>query len=217
MSASSRITFVKETSYTFEIDIVDDDGEPVALADLESASAEFFLRTSPDSNTDILHFTTTDAAHLAFKSNAAALILKFAADDTENVDIGAYSYRVLLVLADGRSPDIIGWSPFDVTLGGISEDAPPAFDNTVALNHDYELSDALRYMTPGGSPIAEAQIRVYLKSDYDARRFSNAVGKTITKADGRWKDPVQVIPGYTYVVQFTKPNEFGPDVTTVVV
>jgi hypothetical protein len=216
MSASTRIDFVKETSYTFEIDIVDDDGEPVPLADLEGASAEFFLRTSPSSNVDVLHFTTADPDHLAFKPNEAALILKFAANDTASVAVGAYSYRVLLVLADGRSPDIIEWSPFDVGLGGVAEDAPPVFENTVALDHNFELDDALRYMSPGGTPIANAQVRVYLKSDYDAKLYSNAVGKTITKSDGRWKDPVLVTPGYTYVIQFTKPNEFGPDTATVI-
>ncbi len=217
MAAGSRINFVKETSYTFEIDIVDDDGEPVELSELEGASAEFFLRTSPTSNVDVLHFTTADPAHLAFKTNAAALILKFAVSDTEDVDVGLYSYRVLLVLADGRSPDIIDWSPFEITLGGIAEAAPPVFENTVALDHNYELSDSLRYMSPGGTPIANAQIRVFLKSDYDARRFSAAVGKTTTKSDGRWQNPILLTPGYTYIVQFTKPNEFGPDTTSVTV
>lgn len=91
-----------------------------------------------------------------------------------------------------------------------------SFDNTIAIDQNYGSLDALRYMTPGGSCIDGAQIRVYLKSDYDARKLNCPVGITITKADGRWKDPVLVVPGFTYTVRFEKPNYFGPDTVDII-
>ena len=92
---------------------------------------------------------------------------------------------------------------------------PPIFTNTVSIDHSYGLSDALRYMDAGGNPIADAQIRVYLKSDYDARRLEAPVGTTVTTAHGRWQNPILVRTGYNYVVRFEAPNRFGPDVVTI--
>ncbi len=92
----------------------------------------------------------------------------------------------------------------------MSEPAP-AFTNTVKIDHNYGLSDALRYVTPGGSPICDAQVRVYKKEDYDAGRLDQAVGTTLTRQDGRWCNPILVNPGYTYVIVFQKPNAYGPD------
>lgn len=94
---------------------------------------------------------------------------------------------------------------------------PPPFPNTVALNEDYGASNQLQYKDPDGEPIADAQVRVYKKVDYDLENFEAAVGVTTTDADGCWVDPVTVEAGYTYVVQFFKPGSFGPDTTEVVV
>jgi hypothetical protein len=93
---------------------------------------------------------------------------------------------------------------------------PPPFTNTVKIDHNYNLSDALRYMTPGGSPICDAQIRVYKKEDYDAGLLDQAIGATLTRPDGRWLNPILVNPGYTYAIVFQKPNEYGPDKVEVV-
>jgi hypothetical protein len=214
--ASSRINFIRGTACTFEINIVDEDGEPLELSELEDATAEFFLRTSSTSNVDVLHFTTSaNPTRLKFKTNEAVLALTFTGPDTSALTLATYAYKVLLVLADGRAPNIIEWSPFDLSLGGVSEVTPPVFDNTVKVDHDYDLTDSLRYMTLGGTPIGDAQIRLYLKSDYDARHLDHPVGVTVTNAFGRWRDPILVTPGFSYVVLFTKPNEFGPDVATI--
>lgn len=102
-------------------------------------------------------------------------------------------------------------------MKGVMAEPPPTFTNTVKLDHNYNLSDALRYVTPGGSGIGEAQVRVYKKEDFDAGRLDAPVGITMTKADGRWVMPVLVNPGYTYTVQFYKPNEYGPDKIEVTV
>jgi hypothetical protein len=211
--ASSRIDFVRGSSRQIEVDLVDDDGEPFPLEDLEDAVAEFFLRVAP-SGGDTLHFTSPTG--IAFKPNESALILTFSPADTTALALLIYVFQVKVTLEDGTVKFPIDWSPFDLNLGGVADPAEPVFDETTAINHDYGLPDDLRYMTPGGSPIENAQVRVYLQSDYAAGNFASPVGVTSTKADGRWLHVIMVRPGFTYVVQFNKPNEFGPDTATIV-
>jgi len=90
------------------------------------------------------------------------------------------------------------------------------FTNTVQIDHDYGSIDALRYLTPGGSPISGAQVRIYRKSDYDARNLGTPVAFTMTKADGRWQDAALVEPGFTYTIRFELPNYYGPDTREVI-
>lgn len=94
---------------------------------------------------------------------------------------------------------------------------PPPFPNTVTLDEDYSVENNLRYETPDGAPIAEAQVRVYKKVDYDLANYAAVVGTTTTDADGGWVDPVTVEAGFTYIVQFFKPGVYGPDTREVIV
>jgi hypothetical protein len=212
--ASSRIDFVRGTSRQIEVDLVDDDGEPIPLADLEDAVAEFILRVAPSSGVDTLHFTSPIG--IAFKPNESALLINWAPADTALLALLIYVFQVKVTYADGEVFFPIDWSPFDLNLGGVADPAEPVFDETTAVNHNYDLPDNLRYMTPGGSPIANAHVRVYLQSDYTAGNLASPVGVTTTKADGRWFHTIMVRPGFTYVVQLHKPNEFGPDIATIV-
>lgn len=214
--AATRIDFTQGSSRSFDIDLVDEDGEPIAVAQLENAVAEFFLREDPDSVINVLHYTTPDENHLTFIPYEASLRLKFSPGDTNPLTLGLYVFRVKVTLEDGSVYYPVDWSPFDLNLGGVAEPAQPVFDETTALNHNYGLDDALRYMTPGGSPIANAHVRVYYQADYVAGSLGSPVGTTTTKADGRWVYTLMVRPGFTYVVQFQKPNEYGPDIATVV-
>ncbi len=213
--ASNRLTIVQGTSRTFEIDLVDDQGASIDMARLVGASAEFLVREQPTDVVNVLRFTTDDPAHLAFRKDRPALTLVFLPEDTTNVPVQSYLFQLKVTLVDASVLDVIEWSPFDVTLGGATAPTPPVFDNTVKVDHDWGLPDALRYMTSGGTPIANAQIRVYFKSDYDAGRLTTPVGVTQTNSYGRWVDPVLVAPGYSYTVQFFKPEEFGPDTAVI--
>lgn len=94
---------------------------------------------------------------------------------------------------------------------------PPPFPNTVALDEDYGTENNLRYNDPDGRPIADAQVRVYKKTDYDLENYAAVVGVTTTDANGGWVDPVTVEAGFTYTVQFFKPGAFGPDTREVVI
>jgi hypothetical protein len=214
--STARINLIRDTDETFIIDIVDENGQPYDATELVGAEVEFLLREAPTDIVDVIKWTTTlDPDSLVLLGNTISLI--FVAADTTALDIKVYYFQVTITLADSTVlPPIIEWSPFDLNLGGTAAPEPPVFTNTVQLDEDYGATDALRYMTPGGSPIENAQIRVYYKSDYDAGTLDTPVGVSKTNAFGRWNNPVLVTPGFTYTVQFFKPNDFGPDTTEVV-
>jgi hypothetical protein len=209
---SNRIDVIRGTSFSRVIDLLDVNGRAFPVSTLVGASAEFLVRTSPDAGADAIRLTTTDdPSGLSFRIERAAINLALDPSDTEPLALQTYFYRLRVTLQDGTVSDAIPWSPFDVSLGGSAATPPPPFDNTVKMDHDYQLPGELSYVTPGGSPIEGAQVRVYLKSDYVVGNLSRPIGVTTTDAGGRWRDPVLVNPGYSYVVRFEKPGEFGPD------
>ena len=82
---------------------------------------------------------------------------------------------------------------------------------------DYGEASALKYVTAAGVPVEGAYVRAYRAVDYDAGG-ANPVAITVTQADGSWRDPLLLSAGYTYVLQFAKEGQFGPDsvrITTV--
>jgi hypothetical protein len=179
---------------------------------LAEATAEFTVQISPEMSTNVIHLTTTDnPSNLAFRPDRATINLTLTPGNTVLLAIQTYFYRLRVVLSDGTVSDAIPWSPFDVNLGGSATVPPPPFDNTVKLNHDYQLPGDLQYVTGGGSPIENAQVRVYRKNDYDAGNLTAPVGVTSTNAGGKWNGPILVNPGFSYVVRFEKPGEYGPD------
>lgn len=209
---SNRIAVIQGTSYEKTIDLVDVNGQELPTSDLAGASAEFLVRTSPDSGTNTLLLTTIDTpTKLAFRPERAALNLALTPSDTATLNVQVYFYRLRVTLFDGTVSDAIPWSPFDVTLGGSSEVPPPPFSNTVKIDQNFRLPNDLAYVTPSGSPIANAQVRVYLKSDYDAGNLNVPIGVTVTNAFGGWVNAILVNSGYTYVARFEKPKEWGPD------
>lgn len=209
-----RLKLVKGSAKSFDVELLDTYGRPLSAEKLVDATAAVLLRATP-TGSNILAFTSPDAARLEFKPLEALLGVTFLSGDTSSLAVGAYFVQVTLTLASGIVTQPMEWTPVDVGLGGSTDTTPPTFDNTIKLTDNFPLTDDLRYMTPGGSPIENAQIRVYYKADYDAGRLESPVGITMTNAAGRWVTPILVIPGFDYTVQFFKPNEFGPDVATV--
>lgn len=209
---SNRIDVIRETSFAKVIDLLDVNGQALPIGTLTEAVAEFVVQVSPDDGTPVIRFTTSgNPASLTFRPERAALGLALTPNDTAALAIKVYFYRLRVVLLDGTTSDAIPWSPFGVVLGGSGDIPPPPFDNTTKVDHDYQLPGELSYVTPGGSPIENAQIRVYLKSDYTAGNLAQPIGVTTTDAGGRWRNPVLVNPGFSYIVRFEKPGEFGPD------
>lgn len=209
---SNRIEIIRGTSLSKVIDLLNVNNGPLSVSLLVGASAEFLVRANPNVVTNAIQLTTTDnPSKLSFRVERAAINLSLAPEDTVPLAIQTYFYRLRVTLQDGTVSDTIPWSPFDVNLGGSAVTPPPPFDNTTKMDHNYQLPEELSYITPGGSPIENAQIRVYLKNDYTRGNLSNPVGVTTTDANGHWRDPVLVNPGYSYIVRFEKPGEFGPD------
>lgn len=119
------------------------------------------------------------------------------------------TYQVLFITADeistGGTPL---FRPMDAT-------GTPQVISRIPLNHDYGSEDAYKAIAPGGAPVSYAQILVFKKIDWDGGNKSLPVGITETNTEGRWRDTIYVEPGLDYVIQFFKPQAFGP--TTVVV
>lgn len=214
--ASNRIVFVRGTTRTFEISLVDIDGNLIKRHKLNGATADFYLRINASDITDVLHFDLTDPTHLTLRHHVSLLSMNLFPDDTSGLDIGEYTYRLRIVYSDGEVFYPIDWSPFDLGLGGSTAPVPPVFDNTIKVDQNYGTMGALQYLTSGGSPIDAAQIRVYYKSDVDAGNLDNPVGVSVTNPSGNWALPVLVRPGFTYTIIFAKPNEFGPDKVEIV-
>jgi len=209
---SNRIEVIKGTSFSKTIDLIDVNGRTFPVRVLTGAVAEFVVQSNAGSGTVILSLTTIDNPdRISFRLERAALNVSLTPQDTAGLQIQTYFYRLRITLADGTTSDAIPWSPFDVNLGGSAVIPPPPFENTVKINHDYQLPGELTYMTEGGCPIKDAQIRVYLKSDYDAGNLTAPMGVTTTDAGGRWRNAILVNPGYSYVIRFEKPGEYGPD------
>ena len=210
---SNRINIERGTTKELTLLLVDRNGEPIALDKLVGATAELLVRVQPTDVSNVIRFSTVDTpTSLAFQVTSAALDIKFVPGDTATLAVMLYFYQVTVTLADGDILDVVPWDIFDVNLGGSAVPSPPTFDNTVAITADYPLSDDMTYRTPGGSPIVNAQVRVYRKSDYDAGNLTTPVGVTTTDAGGKWTQPILVVVGYTYVARFEKAFEYGPDI-----
>lgn len=204
----ARIQLTRGVTRILVIDLVDEHGHPITSDRLEGATGVFTMRVTAE-GADVLVY---DGAISLLEST---LEITIAAADTTPLALGPYLYQVITTLTDGTVLETAEWSPIDIVLGGSATPTPPTFDNTIKLDHDFPLDGDLAYKTAGGSPIPDAQVRVYYKSHYDAGDLASPVGVTTTDADGKWTQPVLVVPGYDYVVRFEKPYEYGPDVKTV--
>lgn len=70
-------------------------------------------------------------------------------------------------------------------------------DGSVAVDHNYGGTDALRIVDGSGAGIDDVTIRAYLTSDWDANNRSTdfIVARTSTNANGRWAQTLQLDPG----------------------
>jgi hypothetical protein len=212
-----RIIVVQGTSQTVKIDLTKPDGDPLPMGLLVGAVATFTVRTAPTAITNAIFFTTAaNPQSLYFGQYAPVLTVALAPGDTSGLMIAEYFYQVQLTLADGAVSDVIPWTPFDVTLGGSATPPPPPFTNTIQIDENYQIPGQYLYVTPGGSPICNAQIRLYYQSDYLAGNLSSPVATTTTNACGGFTNPLLVNTGYSYVLRWEDPGLWGPDIATVV-
>lgn len=211
-NAGPVLVFVQGTNQSFDLTVTQPDGSEEDLAD---DKIELFLKDDPTSPGTLL-YKSSDSVSQIKRLGANQARLFFTPADSNALFVGTpYFYKVVVTRLDGSVFNAIEWSPVQVTLGGVTAPAPAPFPATVKIDHDFGLPDALRYVTQGGTPIAEAQIRIYDKADFDAGNLQQPIGIAHTDAFGRWKEPVLVPPGHDYVVQFFLPKQFGPDVVVI--
>ncbi len=120
-------------------------------------------------------------------------------------------YRLQSVDLYGHTYEDISVPPFQA--GNNPEVAPVA--HVFPVDHNTGGANALQYVDPEGQPVVDAYVRVYKKADWDARLLSKVVGLTKTTAEGTWTSPIMVEPGYTFVVQFHLPDQWGPDIVEI--
>jgi hypothetical protein len=211
---SNTINFVQGTTRSYEVDLVDEHGEPLRrrARKLEGAVATFLLRVQPTDVTNVIEFTSVaNPTSISIDFLRDVILLNFQPTDTSGLALGLYFYQIQVSLPTGEIYSVVDWSLFDLNLGGAAATPPAPFPSTVTITADYPLPNDMQYQTPAGCPIVGAQVRVYLKSDYDAGNLNSPVGITTTNPYGKWMNPILVVPGYTYVAQFLKPYEYGPD------
>lgn len=212
---SNTLSLVPGTSSSFTVDLTDRYGYPLSRYKLQGAIAQVLVRLDPNVDSDTLVFTSADPTHVTIDVFRSTVTVNFLVADTNTLTIGTlYFWQLQLTLADGEVLLPVNWTPVDVNAGGSAAPAPPVFPSTVAVNQDYPLHGSLLYQTPGGCGIDNAQVRVYLLSDYQAGNLSSPVGTTTTTRGGAWTAPVLVPTGFTYVAYYCKPYEYGPDVST---
>lgn len=163
-----------------------------------------------------------------------ARVVGFPAINTEDIWVNAGSderWRVdtIQILAAIRNVPVVyqlrlGLLPFSNSAYAIEIGGEPPERNgpvlpirgcgAVIVDQDYTGPDALIYAFESGCPIVGANIYVFEKAvfDEDGVQISRAlaVGKTKTRANGRWVESIKLNPG-DYVLLYEKPGEYGPD------
>lgn len=214
--ATNRLQLVRGADASFEVALRDALNEPLTNEFLTGATATVRVRIDP-AGSDVLLFTTDDPVHLSVDVPNSQVIVTFKVADIAALTVGQpYFWQLETAFSNGDIRIPVDWTPVDVSLGGSAVTPPAPFDATIKVDHNFPLSGDLLYLTPGGCGIEYAQVRVYRKSDYDAGNLTSPVGFTTTDKGGQWKQPVLVTPGYSYIVRFEKPYEFGPDIKEIV-
>lgn len=110
-----------------------------------------------------------------------------------------------------------------VDLGAQTSEPSAAFRAPVVpgqlakIDHNYGGVDALTYRTTAGVAVEGAAVRIWRKTDFDLGNTETPIATTQTNSYGRWGDPIFLVIGYTYVVQFHKDGLYGPDHTEIIV
>lgn len=133
---------------------------------------------------------------------------RFSFEDPQGTDQTVYRVRAL-----GPRGELYGDSgPY---MPSVSRAASLA--SRKMISHNYGGPDALAYRTQSDVGIADAQIRFFRATEWDAGR--REVGEFVVETDGmgRWRAPVWLEPGLDWVLVFEKRGEYGPDTRQITV
>lgn len=111
------------------------------------------------------------------------------------------------------SPQVLG--TFQATGHDIDEvfsvltSTPPG--GSILVDTDYGGVDNLRYTGLQGTGVADADVRAYLKTDYDQGELGATYIKSSTRTDtnGRLSSPLVLSPGYHYSIVYVVPGRVG--------
>lgn len=81
----------------------------------------------------------------------------------------------------------------DTVVDGLAISFAPAFGSgTIQVDHDYPTSGNLTIKDAASSPVEDANVYIFLKSDYDAGNVSSSYYKGYTTSDvnGEWDSPI---------------------------
>jgi hypothetical protein len=111
--------------------------------------------------------------------------------------------------------NVTQWNSTAVSLNGglpsVSSGNAGTGGGPIAINQNTGGTDNLRYVDGNGNGVEEAQVLIYLATNWPAQ--PDLVQATaVTGSDGRWVSPAFVQSG-TYVAVFTKVGADGPDVS----
>lgn len=88
---------------------------------------------------------------------------------------------------------------------------------SVSIDHNYGSTDNYRVIA-NGTPLADVNVRAFVKTDYDLGRKANQyiVGQTVTGTDGRWRSVIRLNIG-EYTLEFSKKGAYRTTTTNITV
>jgi len=79
---------------------------------------------------------------------------------------------------------------------------------TVAVNHDYPTSGALKAVDAQNEPLGDVVIRVFNMTEFEAAE-GTSIAETITDSNGEWVDTLTLADSRTWIIHFQKTG-YGP-------
>lgn len=79
------------------------------------------------------------------------------------------------------------------------------------VNHDYPNIRDFLVLNEDSTPILDAEIRIYDQVEFEAGNLDTWVGSTTTDEDGKWRDPVELPDGGSWIVWVQKYTLYGPN------
>lgn len=170
--------------------------------------------------------TTISSAQVAANvtGNLGGNVLGSVAGDVEGKVLGGGSSTItgvgaevagnIGVIVDGYA---VGQDPATILthsssyLAAIAAQVSGGGTGPIAINQNTGGTDNLRYVDSEGNGIANANILIYLSTNWPGNP-SQVIANSVTGSDGRWLTPCYVDHG-TYVAVFFKVQSDGPDVS----
>lgn len=201
-SEATILTYVHSSTITREVMVRVDIGtnsEPIV------GNGNYSVRVYLD-NTEVIPTSTINISSGVTKAIIISRAIPIETSDTITITaLGQPGDTSVTVISSLR----------DVTPATITEIAG---SGSVYIDHDYGGTDELTYVDPDLIGIDNANINVYLTSDWNAGNSANTyiIGRTVTNVYGRWERGLMLDPG-DYTLVYYKQGEFGIDIKEITV